>query len=451
VFSGCGISSNKQSDKILDVISYKNTSDITQQSQSPLFIGEPILFLCILTLLFILFQRKKQAGKQLELVVKQRTEELKKQYSLMDTMNKAIALMLTPDFKNYLETLEHSMEKFCQHLDVDRMVLWQNYKKSDGDFYFKKVCRWLKNDNIKGLSIDGFSYMDTFPKLEGIFAKNKIINGPINSLSEKTREFLEIYQVCSLLVVPIYVDGDFWGIASLQDCQKQRVFSDNDILAMNSWSLLAVNFIKRSQQHNLTNEINNAAALLLEADPENYKSTMVYGVKAVCDCNNVARFSVWQNFRKDDGKLRYKLIYQWTMDNFPDIPEEIEFAYQDVLPSWEETLLSGKCINGPVSMLSEKEQRHLNQYNVLTMLVVPIFIRGEFWGFVNYDDLEYQRTFSKDEEYALRSWGLIVASIMQRGEIALDMRHAFEKLKATASNAPNTNLLPTWVTKYERP
>ncbi|MDR0442493.1 MAG: PAS domain-containing protein [Treponema sp.] len=189
---------------------------------------------------------------------------------------------------------------------------------------------------------------------------------------------------------------------------------------------------EREKHYALLGIINEAAAFLLESEPENYENAIAQGFEMICCYTAVDRFNIWQNHRGDDGKLRYKMLYQWTKEGFSGVPLGTTFLYQDVSPMLEKILAGGKSVSGPISRLSEQARRHLEQYGIQSELVVPVFLKGEFWGLVSYDDLSSQRFFTKEEEYALRSWGIIVVSIMQRGEIARDMRHTLVKLEAAS-------------------
>ncbi|MDR0444497.1 MAG: response regulator [Treponema sp.] len=366
------------------------------------------------------------------LLSEERSSELEKHNSLLRIMNETTTLMFRPDIEDYFGALNKSMEKIGRYLEIDRMTLWQNRRKAGGKLYFKQAYRWWGEYSIIDLQRDEYSYQDTLPLLEDILSKGKTINGPVDLLSSKARGFLEAYRVCSLLVVPIFTDGEFWGFVSLEDCNRRHIFSENDVSILQSWGLLAVNTIQRYKYHKLVNVINDAAAFLLTSDPENYEYTINQGMKMVSQYMIVDRLSIWQNYRENDEKLRYKMIFQWTKDGFQDLPEGLEFAYQDTLPSWLNPLSNEESVNGPVSRFPENEQLHLEPHGIQSILVVPIFLKGEFWGFVGYDDLRMQRIFPKEEAYALRSWGLIVVSAMQRGGIARDMRHTLDKLEAVS-------------------
>ena len=189
-----------------------------------------------------------------------------------------------------------------------------------------------------------------------------------------------------------------------------------------------------NSQHKLLYAINNAAALLLESDAEDHSQAMIQGMEMIGRCVDVDRVSVWQNHRKDDGRLYYRLVCEWAVNGLPDLEADKDFAYQDVLPSWETRFNREECVNGLVEDLSEPERSQLAVFSMQSILAIPIFLKGEFWGFVSFDDYHNKRIFPEIEMFALRSWGLLAVGAIQRGEIAQRMHRALNKLEAVINN-----------------
>ena len=54
--------------------------------------------------------------------------------------------------------------------------------------------------------------------------------------------------------------------------------------------------------------------------------------------------------------------------------------------------------------------------HIVSVLLVPVFIQGEFWGFVGVDDSYKERVFTSNEEMALRSASLAIVSATVRCE-----------------------------------
>ena len=185
---------------------------------------------------------------------------------------------------------------------------------------------------------------------------------------------------------------------------------------------------------NLVNVINNAAVLLLESDTLDYLNAMHRGMEIIGRCIEVDRIIVWQNSLKDDGKLYHRQMYKWRNEGIKDDDFFLEFSYLDALPDWGDLFLRGENINGPISGQPEKERALLARQNIKSVLIIPIFLNDKFWGLVSFDDCSRERVFHEEDVHILRSWGLIAVGAIQRSNIALEMKHALNKLEAVTKN-----------------
>ena len=197
--------------------------------------------------------------------------------------------------------------------------------------------------------------------------------------------------------------------------------------------------VELNNQHTLMSIINDATGLLLESDTEDHSSAMLKAMEMIGRFVNVERVSVWQNHRKDDGKLYYKVVCQWARDGLPELDLDSYFAYDELVPSWENLFNRGESVNGPVDSLPEPERSVLNAFTMKSILAVPIFTKGNLWGFVSFDDYNNVRVFPQAELYALRSWGLLVVGAIQREMIAQGLKVALENAE-TANRAKSVFL-----------
>ncbi|MDR3000194.1 MAG: response regulator [Fibromonadaceae bacterium] len=171
---------------------------------------------------------------------------------------------------------------------------------------------------------------------------------------------------------------------------------------------------QRITQLDLMQTVNNTAAILLASNTADHSKAVQQGMKIFCKKLNVGRVYLWQNFKKEDGKLYFKALHRWTAEGLIRWNTLPEFSYQDTVPSWPEIFSRHGSINGPIDNLPEMERKALEQLGIQSTLNVPIFIKDEFWGFVGIDDPHTKRTFSESEEQALRSWGLLVVGSILR-------------------------------------
>ena len=78
-------------------------------------------------------------------------------------------------------------------------------------------------------------------------------------------------------------------------------------------------------------------------------------------------------------------------------------------------------MNGPMIEMPPALQKFLSPAGILSILVVPIFIDDQFWGFVGFDDCRTERVFTQEEESILRSAGILIVNAIIRDEMTHDI------------------------------
>ena len=216
------------------------------REQSPWLYGVIVLFLLMLVLLFILFQKKRSEGNILEDEVKKRTETLARQLTLMSAVSETAVLLLESEAENYIGALNKSMEIICKHLDADRIYLWQNCRKNDGKLYYKQICVWTKEEFA--ITWDVVEYFhESVPKWDRILSRGKSHNGPLDLIPDGDSPIFVPYRLQSILVVPLFLNNIFWGFASIDDCHSRHVFPEAEERALQTWGLLAIGTIQRGE------------------------------------------------------------------------------------------------------------------------------------------------------------------------------------------------------------
>ncbi|MDR0601314.1 MAG: response regulator [Treponema sp.] len=186
------------------------------------------------------------------------------------------------------------------------------------------------------------------------------------------------------------------------------------------------------RQDELLHVVNNLAVILLAPGNSDLKDALDSGVEIIAKCMAVDRVYVWRNTTKENGDLFYTRVYEWSKRDETGGHGKMEFSYRDTFPHWAETLKQGKCINGPLSSFTEREQARLGPYGIKSILVVPVFLTNAFWGFASFDDCRKERSFPAGEESILRSASLLIVNAMMRDEMAESIRDTMAKLEAAS-------------------
>jgi signal transduction histidine kinase/CheY-like chemotaxis protein len=180
-----------------------------------------------------------------------------------------------------------------------------------------------------------------------------------------------------------------------------------------------------AKQDKLLRMVNDSAVLLLSSDTDRFIEVLNDSMEMIARTVGVDRMYIWKNNTRG-GALHYTKIFEWADNSELKRVTTMDFAYSDTLPEWAEKLSAGRCVNGPIRGLSATEQKRLSPYGVLSILVVPVFLQQEFWGFVSFDDCSNEREFSANEENILRSGSLLMVNAILRNEMTQNLISARE-------------------------
>jgi signal transduction histidine kinase/DNA-binding response OmpR family regulator/PAS domain-containing protein len=186
----------------------------------------------------------------------------------------------------------------------------------------------------------------------------------------------------------------------------------------------------------LLRAVNQAAALLNNSEIESFADNLHQSMKILSEAVDVERVYIWENYTID-SQLYCRQIYEWSENAEPQ--QDKEFAsgipYSGYISRWGEILPTGKCVNGIVRELSEEEQALLSPQCIISIMVVPIFIKDIFWGFVGFDDCINERIFTEEEEAALRSGGLLFTNALIRNELIKNIHKTSAQLEKALQQA----------------
>ncbi len=185
------------------------------------------------------------------------------------------------------------------------------------------------------------------------------------------------------------------------------------------------------KQDVLLNAVNEVASLLISAEESDFNQMLRDGLSILGKSVDVDRVYVWQNHWKDD-QLCCSLVCEWVDRVAPQKDSETTLMYSQAMPTWENLLQTGQCINSLVKDMPPAERDKLLTQNIVSILIVPIFIQSKLWGFIGFDDCQEERLFTESEENILQSGGLIIGSALLRNETNKNLISAKEEALSNA-------------------
>ncbi|PPS42247.1 ATP-binding protein [Chroococcidiopsis sp. TS-821] len=155
---------------------------------------------------------------------------------------------------------------------------------------------------------------------------------------------------------------------------------------------------------------------------------------------DVNRVYVFENhYHPHTGEPLMSQRFEWTDNTVTaeiNNPELQNLSYLEFLPRWYYTLASGKIVCGLVKDFPEKERKILEPQGIVSILVVPIFVKESFWGFIGFDECRYQRQWSEAEE------SILIAAAGSIGGAIVRMRTEEALRKSEARNRALLDAIP---------
>jgi signal transduction histidine kinase/CheY-like chemotaxis protein/lambda repressor-like predicted transcriptional regulator len=386
--------------------------------------------------------------------------QVKHQQQLLRAVNSTAELLLAAiDEKTFEDSIMEGMRIIAHCLDVDRGYIWQNEFKNDVLHYHMRFEWQSDTGRQTNPVVDKAIYpYSQIPGWYAKFLKGECVNSSVNEMPEEEKKRVKPHGMKSIFAIPVFLNNVFWGFVSFDDCRRERSISEDELNILRSVSLMLASAINRNEQtektrymqtqkSTLLNTVNSVANILLQTEIDEFESSLLRCMGMIGEAVKADRVYIWRNHPKDD-KLHCTQLYEWSEGAEPQQNNEYttNIMYDDNIPGWEEKLSNGQCINGLVRKMSASVQAQLSPQGIISILVVPVFLRDRFWGFVGFDDCHRERIFTENEESILRSGSLLIAHALLRNDLtmslrstAVDLESAFES--ALAASRAKSNFL----------
>ena len=179
----------------------------------------------------------------------------------------------------------------------------------------------------------------------------------------------------------------------------------------------------------LLQSLNEAAALLIANESDHPVETIRKCMEMIGDYVEIDRINIWKTIEHDGESQHYRDL-GWESDiiakTIPLAENMSTYPYMRLNEDWDETLKGGGVVNAVASELRPKVYARLKPVGVQSILFVPVYIQGEYWGYVSFDDCHSPVLFSDEEVDILRSSSLLMASALMRTELTAQLIQARE-------------------------
>ncbi|MFQ3636719.1 MAG: PAS domain S-box protein [Cyanobacteriota bacterium] len=154
--------------------------------------------------------------------------------------------------------------------------------------------------------------------------------------------------------------------------------------------------------------------------------------------SGASRVYVFENSRDSNGDLRMHYVHEWCAEGIcPNIDQPMlqGLRYLDYSTQFEQTLSKGRPYAGIVAELSASERVVLEPQGVLSLLVLPLLVNGEFFGFIGFSNCLEARVWTAAEVDLLRAAAAAVSLALERAQAAAALRQSESRYRLLAEHA----------------
>ncbi|MCL1959333.1 MAG: ATP-binding protein [Spirochaetes bacterium] len=361
--------------------------------------------------------------------------------AIAEALNKSIEIFSVNKEDTFEEVMTNGIRPFADAVGLDRVVFYKQVNAKWGKRLDQAYC-WDKSEDGLIPLAERMKILPNHPVLGkwiSITSNGGFVRFRKSDYTEDVAALLSNYGILSILIIPIFSHGDFWGVINFQDHTNDRYFDEDCFDLLNSAAHIFSNAIIKEEMRRrakMEAALNRAAIIFLSQKEETFEANMTAGIREIADAFNLDRFSIWRNTQKPDG-LYGGQIYRWDRESGgTTVPLKglEEMSYAKIAPRWESLFAADNTINSPVRLLPEAAL--LKSFGCVSALIKPLFFFNIFWGFALLEDLHNERFFDDDYVDMMRSAAYMCANTVIRADMEREIVDANEFNSAVLDASP---------------
>ncbi len=284
-----------------------------------------------------------------------------------------------------------------------------------------------------------------FPRWASLLAAGEPLSGHVRELPADEREPLELVDVLSVVAVPIFVDGRWWGFIGFEDCERERDWSAAETDALRAAAGLVAAGISRERVERdlrrrdaILQAVSHAAGRLV-AEPS-WRDAADDLLERLGIAAEASRAYLFECGFRADGKRVASQRFEWVADGSHGGARQPADAGHVLRRGRARAARAGRraqrALRGQGARLPPRRSGPCSTLRASSRSrPCPIFVDGTWWGFIGFDDCETERTWSPAELDALRTASSLLAAAIRRERSETVLREHEQKLRAVFETA----------------
>jgi len=239
------------------------------------------------------------------------------------------------------------------------------------------------------------------PVTEGLLnlTEDEAIGQPFHSVAGQFAHSLDSYLTGEEYHTEIEIEEDSEAKTfeiSISPSASAKPSTANIVIALHDITQRKEKEQELSRHGMIMSAISRAAEQFLKA--ANWEQNITDVLENLGLSADVSRVYVVVNEAGEDEEIVSSLKYEWSARGFE---AQINNSVTQNVPMkkmgfsrWIEELSAGHLIHGLVKNMPEEERGFLNQFGILSVAVAPVFVNGQWWGFLMFDECRHERQWT---------------------------------------------------------
>ena len=155
-------------------------------------------------------------------------------------------------------------------------------------------------------------------------------------------------------------------------------------------------------------------------------------LKALLKASHSDRTYIFKNFKNEKQELCMGQIYEACREGITpqiDNPSLQQVVYNDGFVRWKEKLSNKIPVMGHVASFPDTEKKLLQPQEILSLLVLPVWIGEKWYGFIGFDQVKNQREWMVEDVRLLQTAAEMIGSHLARKEVEKALKENEQKLR----------------------
>ncbi|MBF0100801.1 MAG: HAMP domain-containing protein [Desulfobacterales bacterium] len=128
------------------------------------------------------------------------------------------------------DVINQVLKKIGRAANISRAYLFENHIDTSGRIYTSQRYEWVEEGiipQIENPELQNFYFSEAgFDRWITLLSNNEIIAEPVSEMIASERSVLESQEILSIIVIPVFVEGLWWGLLGFDDCIQDRLWTD---------------------------------------------------------------------------------------------------------------------------------------------------------------------------------------------------------------------------------